>query len=48
MQLANELPNVVHMKLIEDPTFGHGDFVFSVNVVDLVYNHVVEVMSGYL
>nr|XP_022912341.1 lipase 3-like [Onthophagus taurus] len=46
-RLANELPNLAKNYLVPDPSFTHVDFLLSENVVELVYNDIIDLMSKY-
>lgn len=46
-KLALILPNVVEKYLVEYKMFSHADFVLAKDVVQLVYNRVIEVMNNF-
>lgn len=46
-KLANTLPNVVETYLVPYANFSHADFVLAIDVVQLLYNRVLEVMGRF-
>ncbi|XP_022912343.1 lipase 3-like [Onthophagus taurus] len=45
---AADLPNLIHLQLVDDPMFNHIDFILNANVIELVYNDVLALMSKYV
>ena len=41
-RLPNELPNLMTMKIVDDNTFNHIDFVWAMDAKELVYDYVLE------
>lgn len=45
LHLSHDLPNVIEMKRVEDPTFNHIDFVWAKDAKELVYNHIIDLLK---
>lgn len=46
-ELADRLPNLVEKKLVPYENWNHIDFIWAIDVVEYVYNDVVNLISGY-
>lgn len=46
MRLKNELPNLVDAKLVSLQRFNHLDFIWARDVVELLYNDVIEEINS--
>lgn len=46
-KLSHELPNMIFKYLIKDDEFNHLDFLWANEVVPLVYERVISVLSHY-
>lgn len=46
-QLESELPNVAVSYLVSDSKFNHMDFLFAIDVQELVYNRVLTLLEKY-
>lgn len=44
-RLAAALPNVVELREVPNPEFGHVDFVWATEIRALVYNHMLSLMK---
>nr|UZS00785.1 gastric triacylglycerol lipase [Neocaridina denticulata sinensis] len=47
LHLLSKLPNVVHLKMIEDPLFTHLDFIWALQADELLYYPMLELMSKH-
>lgn len=46
-ELADNLPNVVYSHLVEDELFSHLDFLWAIDLNDLVNNYVIDLLAKY-
>ncbi|KAK7076518.1 hypothetical protein SK128_021905 [Halocaridina rubra] len=47
LHLLAKLPNVVHLKMIQDPLFTHLDFIWAINADELLYRHILGLLSEH-
>ena len=46
-KLYNVLQSIATLTTVEDPKFGHEDFLFGVEVKELVYESIIQIMDTY-
>lgn len=47
MKLKGMLPNVVHFQLASDEDFTHTDFIWAIEVNEIINVHIVELLGQY-